>query len=165
MTKSFTAMAILKLRDEGVLSLTDPVSMFIPELAFLTYLTGDATPITIYNLLTMTAGFPEDNPWGDRFLDITDESLLEQVSQGISFSSIPSQQYEYSNLGYGLLGYIISRVSGISFQDFISLNILISSFSMATQKHSGNRTRKTQHTERDASDVKSPVLYQLKKIW
>lgn len=124
MTKSFTAMAILKLRDEGVLSLIDPVSRFIPELTNLSYLTGDATPLTIYNLLTMTAGFPEDNPWGDRFLDISEKSLLEQVSLGISFSSVPSQQYEYSNLGYGLLGIIILRVSGISFQDYISLNIL-----------------------------------------
>lgn len=124
MTKSFTAMAILKLRDEGKLSLADPASFYIPALAHLEYLSSDATPIILFNLLTMTAGFPEDNPWGDRFLDISDESLLEQVSQGISFSSIPSQQYEYSNLGYGLLGNIISRISGISFQEYISLNIL-----------------------------------------
>ena len=94
MTKSFTAMAILMLRDEGRLSLSDPVSHYLPELEQLAYLSSDAPPVSIYNLLTMTAGFPEDNPWGDRFLDISDEALSEQVRQGISFSKVPSAGYE-----------------------------------------------------------------------
>ena len=124
MTKSFTAMAILKLRDEGKLSLMDPVSLYIPGLGDLQYPTLDATPITIFNLLTMTAGFPEDNPWGDRFLDIAPEMLIEQVNKGIPFSTVPSQQYEYSNLGYGLLGQLVSIVSGVPYQEYISKNIL-----------------------------------------
>lgn len=124
MTKSFTAMAILKLRDEGKLSLADPASIYIPTLAQLEYPTSDATPITLFNLLTMTAGFPEDNPWGDRFLDLPPEALMEHVKEGIPFSNLPSLSYEYSNLGYGLLGQIISNVSGIPFQKYISENIL-----------------------------------------
>ena len=124
MTKSFTAMAILKLRDDGLLALSDPVSAYLPELGPLYYLTSDAPPIRIYHLLTMTAGFPEDNPWGDRFLDISDDALMEQVAAGISFSTVPGTRYEYSNLGFGLLGQIISRVSGQSYQDYISENIL-----------------------------------------
>jgi len=124
MSKSFTAMAILKLRDEGKLSLSDPVFRYIPELEQLTYLTADASPVTIYNLLTMTAGFPEDNPWGDRFLDIGDGELMEQVAEGITFSTVPSLQYEYSNLGFGLLGHIITRVSGLPFQEYITKDIL-----------------------------------------
>jgi len=125
MTKSFTAMAVLMLREEGKLMLTDPISKYIPELADLTYLTKDATQVTIYNLLTMTAGFPEDNPWGDRYLDITDAELMDLVGQGISFSAIPSIQYEYSNLGYGLLGNLITRISGMPYQQYITGNILI----------------------------------------
>jgi CubicO group peptidase (beta-lactamase class C family) len=124
MTKSFTAMAILKLRDEGKLSLSDPASLYIPALAQLEYPSSDATPISLFNLLSMTAGFPEDNPWGDRFLDLTPEALMELVKEGIPFSSIPSLSYEYSNLGYGLLGQIVSVVSGIPFQEYISKNIL-----------------------------------------
>jgi len=124
MSKSFTAMAILKLRDEEKLSLSDPASRYIPELEHLTYLTADASPVTIFNLLTMTAGFPEDNPWGDRFLDISDEALMEQVEEGISFSTIPSVQYEYSNLGFGLLGHIITQVSDLPFQEYITRHIL-----------------------------------------
>ncbi len=124
MSKSFTAMAILKLRDEGKLSLSDPLFMYIPDLKQLTYLTGDATPVSILNLLTMTAGFPEDNPWGDRFLDISDDVLMEQVEEGISFSTVTSLHYEYSNLGFGLLGHIITRVSGVPYQEYITKNIL-----------------------------------------
>jgi len=124
MSKSFTAMAVLMLRDDGLLSLHDPVSAYLPELKQLTYLTGDASPVSICNLLTMTAGFPEDNPWGDRFLDISDEALTKLVEEGIYFSNIPSMHYEYSNLGFGLLGLIISRVSGMPFQEYITRNIL-----------------------------------------
>ncbi|MEN8201487.1 MAG: serine hydrolase [Bacteroidota bacterium] len=125
MSKSFTAMAILKLRDEGKLLLEDPVSLILPELEELVYLSRDATPVSIRNLLTMTAGFPEDNPWGDRFLDFTDEELMNLVKRGISFSNIPSLHYEYSNLGYGLLGQIIGRISGLSYQEYISKEILV----------------------------------------
>ncbi|HTD41086.1 MAG TPA: serine hydrolase domain-containing protein, partial [Mucilaginibacter sp.] len=66
MSKSFTAMAILKLRDEGKLKLDDPAYLYIPEMKRIKYLTKDASPITIRNLLTHSAGYPEDNPWGDR---------------------------------------------------------------------------------------------------
>jgi CubicO group peptidase (beta-lactamase class C family) len=66
MTKSFTAMSILKLRDEGKLSLDDPVARYIPAFADLPYPTKDSPVITIRHLLTHSEGFPEDNPWGDR---------------------------------------------------------------------------------------------------
>lgn len=123
MTKSFTAMAIMKLRDEEKLSLQDAVVQYIPEMANLTYLTSDAPIITIENLLTMTAGFPEDNPWGDRQLDETNQMLIDLMAQDVSFSNIPSFQYEYSNTGYALLGNIISHVSGIPYQEYIQKNI------------------------------------------
>ena len=64
MSKSFTAMAILKLRDAGKLQLDDPAERYIPALKGLTYPTADATPVTIRQLLSHGAGFPEDNPWG-----------------------------------------------------------------------------------------------------
>lgn len=125
MTKSFTAMAILKLRDEGKLSLADPVSKYIPEMNNLEYLTSDSPPIDIENLLTMTAGFPEDNPWGDRQLDEPDQMLMDLVAGGISFSNPVSYKFEYSNTGYALLGNIVSKVSGVPYQKFIKDNILL----------------------------------------
>ncbi len=124
MTKSFTAMAIMKLRDEGKLSLNDPVSKYIPQIAALEYLTRDSPAIDIENLLTMTAGFPEDNPWGDRQLDESDAMLIDLFKAGFSFSNPTSYKFEYSNTGYALLGNIISHVSGISYQKYIQEHIL-----------------------------------------
>ena len=78
MSKSFTAMAILKLRDEGKLNLDDPAARYIPELKTQKYPTADSPPITIRHLLTHGAGFPEDNPWGDRQLADTDKEFLDR---------------------------------------------------------------------------------------
>ena len=125
MTKSFTAMAIMKLRDEGQLSLSDPVSEFIPELEKLEYLTLDSPVIDVESLLTMTAGFPEDNPWGDRKLSQSNEAFLELISEGLSMSKVPASQFEYSNTGYAMLGSIISQVSGVEYQEYIKNQILI----------------------------------------
>jgi CubicO group peptidase (beta-lactamase class C family) len=122
MSKSFTAMAILQLRDQGKLQLDDPVSKYVSELKG-QQLTTDAPEITIRHLMTHSAGFPEDNPWGDRQLADTDQQLLELLRQKISFSNVPGIAYEYSNLGFALLGYIIQKVSGIPYSSSIEKNI------------------------------------------
>lgn len=124
MAKSFTAMAILMLRDDGELSLGDPVEKYIPEMHDLEYLTSDASVITIENLLTMTAGFPEDNPWGDRQLEETDQMLIDLIADGVSFSNPSSYQFEYSNTGYALLGNLITRVANMPYQNYIQEKIL-----------------------------------------
>lgn len=122
MTKSFTAMAILKLRDEGKLKLDDPIRLYIPEINS-QKLTQDSPEITIRDLLTHAAGFPEDDPWGDRNLNKTDDDLIAFINNGISFSTATGTTYEYSNLGFAMLGLIIKKVSGISYQEYIAANI------------------------------------------
>lgn len=124
MTKSFTALAVLKLRDAGKLALQDPVEKYIPEFKRVARLTNDAPPITLRQLMTMTAGFPEDNPWGDRQLDISADELRAFVRGGISMSNVPGIGFEYSNLGYALLGEVVSRVSGMPYQRYITREIL-----------------------------------------
>jgi CubicO group peptidase (beta-lactamase class C family) len=119
MSKSFTAMAILKLRDAGRLQLDDPAERYIPALKGLTYPTADATPVTIRQLLSHGAGFPEDNPWGDRQLADSDAEFNAFLKQGISFSTAPGTAYEYSNLGFAMLGKIITTVSGQPYQQYI----------------------------------------------
>lgn len=123
MSKSFTAMAILKLRDEGKLNLDDPAYFYIPALKNLKYPTADAPHITIRHLLTHGAGFPEDNPWGDRQLADNDKDLMDFIGKQISFSNPPGIAYEYSNLGFALLGKIVTNVSGMRYQDYIKKNI------------------------------------------
>ena len=124
MSKSFTCMDILKLRDEGKLNLDDAAYLYIPEMKNLKYPTTDAPHITIRHLMTHGAGFPEDNPWGDRQLADSDKDLMEFISKQISFSNPPGIAFEYSNLGFALQGRIISKVSGMRYQDYIKKNIL-----------------------------------------
>jgi CubicO group peptidase (beta-lactamase class C family) len=120
MSKSVTAMGILALRKEGKLKLDDPAYLYIPELKNMPSLTRDAPAITIRHLLTHMAGFPEDNPWGDRQLDTKDEELIALISKGISFSNVPGVTYEYANLGFAMLGKIITNVSGKPYQTYIN---------------------------------------------
>jgi CubicO group peptidase (beta-lactamase class C family) len=124
MSKSFACMAILKLRDEGKLNLDDPAYKYIPELKNLKYPTADAPHITIRHLMTHGAGFPEDNPWGDRQLADTDKDLMELIGKQLSFSNPPGIAFEYSNLGFALQGKIITVVSGMQYQEYIKKNIL-----------------------------------------
>ncbi len=123
MSKSFTTMAILQLRDAGKIQLDDRADKYIPEMKKIKPLTSDAPIITIRHLLTHAAGFPEDNPWGDRQLADTNAELLKLV-EGVQFSNVPGVAYEYSNLGITLLGYIIQKISGQPYQTYINQHIL-----------------------------------------
>lgn len=124
MTKSFTALSILALRDGGKLALDDPAEKYVPELRDLEYPTADAPKITVRHLLSHSAGFPEDNPWGDRQLARTDAEMTEMLRRGFPFSTEPGTHYEYSNLGFAILGRIVSNVSGQPYAQYVSERIL-----------------------------------------
>ncbi|MEZ5224333.1 MAG: serine hydrolase domain-containing protein [Ilumatobacteraceae bacterium] len=124
MTKSFTAATVLSLRDEGVLSLDDRIDRHAPELADLRGPVDDAAPIRLRHLLTMTAGFVTDNPWGDRHLDIDDEGMNALVRDGLVFSGPTGSAFDYSNLGFGLLGRVVKRATGRRVQDLITERFL-----------------------------------------
>ena len=124
MTKSFTALCILKLRDGGKLSLEDPVEKYIPELAALKYPTTDSPKITIRHLLGHAEGFPEDNPWGDQQLARTEQWLSAAMKAGIPFSNPPGLAYEYSNYGFGILGQVVVRVAKEPYRDYVTREIL-----------------------------------------
>ena len=123
MSKSFTALAILQLRDQGKLRLDDPVTNYLPEMKGLAPLTTDAPVITIRHLMTHSAGFPEDDPWGDRQLADSDQELRDFIQRGISFSNVPGIRFEYSNLGFALLGQIVQVVSGMEFKVYMKEHV------------------------------------------
>lgn len=124
MTKSFTALSILKLRDDGMLSLDDPAERYVPELRALSYPTTDSPRLTIRHLLSHSEGFPEDNPWGDQQLNRTDDEMAAMMRSGIPFSNPPGIAYEYSNYGFAILGRIVARVSGQPYATYLREKIL-----------------------------------------
>lgn len=124
MSKSFVAMAALKLRDQGKLRLDDPVADVLPELRRVQLPTTDSPAPTVRHLMTMMTGLPEDNPWGDRQMALPNARIEQLVGAGLSFSNAPGQTFEYSNLGYILLGKVVSKASGMRFQDYVTREIL-----------------------------------------
>ena len=119
MTKAFTALSILKLRDEGKLALDAPVEAYVPELRGWKYPTDDAPKIRVRELLTHTAGFVTDDPWGDRQTPLPETEFTRLLSDGVPFTRPPATAMEYSNLGYALLGRIIASASGQPYKDFV----------------------------------------------
>ncbi len=124
MTKSVTALAILKLRDAGKLSLEDPVSRWIPEFGSMRLPTRDSAPLRIRQLLSHSSGFPEDNPWGDQQLAVGDAELTAWLRRGIPFSTAPATRYEYSNYAYGLLGRIVGKAAGVPYEQYVRGELL-----------------------------------------
>ena len=124
MSKSFTASAILLLRDAGALSLDDPAGRYLPELAGWVNGAADAGPLTIRHLLTMTAGFPTDDPWGDRQQGLPLGEFRALLAGGVAFNWAPGTRFEYSNLGYAILGLIVTAASGVPYDEFIRTRLL-----------------------------------------
>jgi CubicO group peptidase (beta-lactamase class C family) len=124
MTKSFTAAAILALRDDGILGLDDPVVERAPSVSGLLHPDVDAPGITVRHLLSMSSGLATDDAWADRHLDLADEELDAIVAAGPTFAGVPGTVFEYSNLGYGVLGRVACEVSGMRLQDFVTQRLL-----------------------------------------
>jgi CubicO group peptidase (beta-lactamase class C family) len=124
MTKAFTALAILKLRDDGKLRLDDLAEQHIPEMKGWAYPTKDSPRIRISDLLQHVAGFVTDDPWGDRQQVLPQEDFTRMIAAGVPFSRAPQSQHEYSNFGYALLGRIVANASGMAYADYVRQAIL-----------------------------------------
>ncbi len=124
MTKSFTALSILKLRDEGKLSLDAPAEIYVPEMRGWKYPTDDSPKIRVRDLLTHTAGFVTDDPWGDRQTPLPEADFTRMLSVGVPFTRPPATAMEYSNLGYALLGRIVSNVSQQPYKGYVQRTLL-----------------------------------------
>lgn len=124
LTKAFVSAAALRLRDDGRLALDDPAEKYLPELRGLRYPTGDSPRITVRHLLSHSSGLPEDNASADLRMPMTDAAFDELLSHGLSFSTAPGTQFEYANLGFALAGRVVTRVSGVRVQDYVTRELL-----------------------------------------
>jgi CubicO group peptidase (beta-lactamase class C family) len=121
-TKQFTAVAILQLAEHGKLSLQDSIQQYIKDFP------SKGHTITLENLLTHTSGIPDylqqDNP--DPYVerrDFTPRQIIDYFKD-LPLQFQPGTRFSYSNSGYVLLGYIVEKVSGESYQNYISKHIL-----------------------------------------
>jgi CubicO group peptidase (beta-lactamase class C family) len=123
MTKSFTAAAVMALRDDAVLRLDDPIGELCPALAGVRGPTSDSPAVTLRHLLTMSSGLATDDPWGDRHLDMGDDELL-SIAGSLSFAFPTGTAFEYSNTGYALIGQVVRAITGQRLQDIVTQRLL-----------------------------------------
>ena len=122
-TKSFTVAALLQLRDEGSLNLDQLITDFVPEFTY-SKISNATTIPTLRQLASMSSGLPTDDPWADRQESISPQDLREIVSRGVNATSTTGELFQYSNLGFALLGLAIESASERDFREFVSTEFL-----------------------------------------
>lgn len=124
MSKQFTAAAILKLEDEGKLSVKDSVSKYIPDVP------EDKRAITIHQILTHTSGLK--GGYTEDFEALSREELLQRILRE-PVATPPEKGWRYSSEAYSLLAVIVENVSGLSYEDFMRTKL----FAPADMTHTG----------------------------
>ena len=118
-TKQFTASAILKLQEEGKLSVDDKLSKYIPD-----FPRGDE--VTLRHLLTHTSGihsYTAEPDFLNRVTNATTTTAIIEEMKKYPYDFDPGAKWSYDNSGYVLLGYIVEKVSGRSYDDFLRENL------------------------------------------
>lgn len=129
-TKTFTGIAIMQLRDRGLLSLDDPVVKYVPELRAVHNPYGDISQVTIRMLMSHSAGFRAGTwPWGgDEPWHPFEPTQWSQLVAMLPYTQLlfpPGSKYSYSNPGVVFLGRIIEALSGDDYEVYITKNILM----------------------------------------
>jgi CubicO group peptidase (beta-lactamase class C family) len=129
-TKTFTGVAIMQLRDRGLLKLDDPAVKYVPELRQVHNPFGDMSQVTIRHLMSHSGGFRAGTwPWGgDQPWHPFEPTRWEQVVAMFPYTELlfkPGSQYRYSNPGVIFLGRIIEELSGDDYEVYIAKNIFM----------------------------------------
>src|SRR5262245_50316829 len=128
-TKPFTGIAIMQLRDRGLLKLDDPVTKYLPELRAVHSQYGSMDEITVRHLMTHSAGFRNPTwPWDQgKDWEPFEPTEYSQLVAMFPFTEIlfkPGSKFSYSNPGIIFLGKIIEKLSGDDYEVYIDKNIL-----------------------------------------
>lgn len=122
-SKQFTALLIVKLAEEGKLKLDVPITSYLPD-----YPKATGDKITIHHLLTHTSGIPNYTSFPNFFKDQSRNPFTPQdfvkTFQDLPLEFTPGEKFNYSNSGYFLLGYIIEKISGKSYEQYLQETIL-----------------------------------------
>lgn len=122
-SKQFTALLIVKLAEEGKIKLDVPITTYLPN-----YPKATGDKITIHHLLTHTSGIPNYTSFPDFFKDksrnpYTPEEFV-KTFWNLPLEFTPGEKFNYSNSGYFLLGYIIEKITGKSYEQYLQETIL-----------------------------------------
>ncbi|UIJ47294.1 beta-lactamase family protein [Sphingomonas cannabina] len=127
-TKTMTGIAIMQLRDRGLLQLDDPIVRYVPELAQVHNPFGDTGAITIRQLMSHSAGFGGATwRWRDRDWQPFEPPSWAQLAAMLPYTEVkfrPGTRFSYSNPGIVYLGQVIERLSGEDFEVYVDKNIL-----------------------------------------
>ncbi len=127
-TKTMTGIAIMQLRDRGLLGLDDPIVRYVPELARVHNPFGDTGAITLRQLMSHSAGFRNGTwPWRDKEWQPFEPPSWEQLRAMLPYTEVkfrPGTRFSYSNPGIVYLGQVIERLSGEDFEVYVDKNIL-----------------------------------------
>lgn len=127
-TKTMTGIAIMQLRDRGLLSLDDPITRHVPELARVHNPFGSNDAITIRQLMSHSAGFRGGTwPWRDAEWQPFEPPGWEQLEAMLPYTEVqfaPGSRFSYSNPGIVYLGQVIERLTGEDFEVYVDKNIL-----------------------------------------
>jgi CubicO group peptidase (beta-lactamase class C family) len=121
-TKSFTGLALLSLRDEGVLQLDDPLAKWIPEAHQLVYPSRDSARITLRQLANHTSGLPRMGPFPPE--DGPTEDMVVRALDKLQLETTPGTNWKYSNLGFSLLGIAVGRAAKAPYHHVIAKRII-----------------------------------------
>ena len=126
-TKTFTGIAIMQLRDRGLLSLDDPLIKYIPELASVHDPYGPISAITIHQAMSHSSGFRDATwPWRSADWQPFEPTQWSQIVAMLPYTEVkfkPGARYSYSNLAVVFLGEIIERLSGDQFEVYMRKNV------------------------------------------
>ena len=119
-SKQFSAVALMQLAEQGVLSLDDPLSKFFPE-----FKAPFFKDITLHHIMSHTSGIPDARPRNDRnfVLYSTDVNSVEYMRTLDHLNFEPGTQYEYINPTFQLIYQIVERAAGIPFENYMNVNV------------------------------------------
>lgn len=126
-SKSITAIALMRLVDKNIMGLDDPVEMYLPEINKLVGIEGNVQDMTIGHLATHTSGLamePELIDSNKGPFEIWENKLLEAIPTTY-LKTNPGEEFNYSNIGYGILGLAMCRAANKSFDEILKDEVFI----------------------------------------
>ena len=125
-SKSVTAVLMMRLLDEGVIGLDEPVERYLPAFASVKDRRVDAQPVTFRHLASHTAGLIREPQWPDAVvgpIELWDKRIVESLPL-TAYDTVPGARYQYSNIGFGTLGLALAKAAGRPFMEMVRTEVL-----------------------------------------